>query len=294
VEPDYNKDLSDVNYETACSFLRHPREAPFLLSRVKHLSPNSLGDPNIPSWVPRWDVAAEFSISRNYFWFRAGGIGNFKPKVRGDKTLAVQGIIIGSVAFTSRIIHRHNLGTDPNEWDEEYRVTRKPFIDVLWGETLQGASPATGQLENEFAWTLARAFPATPGKTCDAQFMAEFTAYRHLVRSSARESGSQPASSHDIEAFPRDFMHRLNYCDDLRVAVLDSVHSGRLGLVPHVARPGDCCCILFGVPVPMILRPVADNRYVLVGESYVDGVMAGEIVGSLAEGRVKEALFIIT
>jgi hypothetical protein len=294
VEPDYNKHLSDVNYETACSILRHPREAPFLLSRVKHLSLNSLGDPNIPSWVPRWDTATEFTISRHYFWYRAGGVDNFRHEVREDRTLAVQGIIIGSVAFTSRIIHKHNIGTDPNAWDEEHRVARKPFIDVLWEETLQAASPATDQLENEFAWTLARVFPATPGMTCDAQHMAEFAAYRYLVRSAARESDSQPAPSHDIEAFPRNFMHRLNYCDDLRVAVLDSAHSGRLGLVPHVARPGDCCCILLGVPVPMILRPVADNRYILVGESYIDGVMAGEIVEARAEGRVKEAPFVIT
>jgi len=294
VEPDYDKDLSDVIYEAACSFLRHPREAPFLLSRVKHFSANSLNDPKTPSWVPRWDVAAEFSISRHYFWYRAGGIGNFTPEVRRDKTLAVQGIIIGSVAFTSRIIHKHNLGTDPNAWDEEYRVRRKPFIDVLWAETLPAASPATGQLEKDFAWTLVRAFPATPGKTCDAQHMANFAAYRHLVRSAARESDSQPVSSHDTEAFPRDFMHRLNYCHDLRVAVLDSAHTGRLGLVPHVALPGDYCCILLGVPVPMILRHAADNRYIFVGESYIDGVMAGEIVGSQVEGRGKEALFIIT
>ncbi|KAH8591914.1 heterokaryon incompatibility protein-domain-containing protein [Bisporella sp. PMI_857] len=294
VEPDYNKDLLDVNYETACSFLRHPREAPFLLSRVKHLSLNNLGDPNIPSWIPRWDTATEFTISRHYFWYHAGGTSNFRPEIRGDRTLAVQGIIIGSVVFTSRIIYKHNIGTDPNAWDEEYRAARKPFIDVLWQETLQAASPATGRLENEFAWTLARAFPATPGKTCDAQHMAEFATYRHLLRSAASESNSQPALGHDIEAFPRNFMHRLNYCDDLRVAVLDSAQSGRLGLVPHVARPGDCCCILLGVPVPMILRHVADNRYILVGESYIDGVMAGEIVESQAEGRVKEALVIIT
>jgi len=292
VEPDYNKDLSDVNFETACSFLRHPREAPFLLSRVKHFSPNSLNDPKIPSWVPRWDVVAEFSISRHYFWYRAGGNGNFMPEVRGDKTLAVQGIIIGSVAFVSRIIHKQNLGTDRNAWDEEYRVACKPFIEVLWGEILQAATPATagtGQLEKDFVWTLVRAFPATPGKTCDAEHMANFAAYRHLVRSAARDSDSQPASSHDTEAFLRDFMRRLNYCDDLRVAVLDSPHTSQLGLVPHVALPGDYCCILLGVPVPMVLRRVADNRYIFVGESYIDGVMAGEIVRSQVEERGNKA-----
>jgi hypothetical protein len=89
VEPNYNKDLWDVYYEAACSFLRHLREAPFLLSRVKHFSLESLKDPRIPTWVPRWDRTPEFTISRYYFWFRAGGVGNFRPLVREDRTLAV-------------------------------------------------------------------------------------------------------------------------------------------------------------------------------------------------------------
>jgi len=34
-EPDYTKDLRDIYFETASSILRHPREAPYFLSRVK-------------------------------------------------------------------------------------------------------------------------------------------------------------------------------------------------------------------------------------------------------------------
>jgi len=263
--------------------LRHPREAAFLLSRVKHFLPESLKDPKIPTWVPRWDRTPDFTISRPYFWFRAGGVGDFRPLVREDRTLAVQGIIIGSVAFTSRPIRKHNVGMDPNTWDEEYRVARKPFIDVLWEETLQAMGPATDQFEKEFAWTLAREFPAAD-KACDARYMAEFETYRRLVRSAAisdryyRESLLQSSPGHSIEVYPRNFTGRFyNYCHDLRVAVLDS---GRLGLVPEVAQPGDYCCILVGVPVPMTLRLVKDNTYNLVGESYVRGVMAGEAIES--------------
>jgi len=35
MKPDYNKRLSEVFYDAACAFLRHAREAPYLLSRVK-------------------------------------------------------------------------------------------------------------------------------------------------------------------------------------------------------------------------------------------------------------------
>ena len=178
-------------YETACSFLRHPREAPYLFSRVKD-SIESLEDPKIPSWVPRWDRPVEFSISRPHFWYSAGGVGDFRLDIRRDRTLAIQGIILGYTVFTSRNIQKHNIGKDPDAWGEEYRVTRKPFIDILWEETLHAAKPATTQFEKEFAWTLVRAYPATPGEICDTQHMAEFTAspsrwIRRQIRGIPRE-----------------------------------------------------------------------------------------------------------
>jgi hypothetical protein len=293
VEPNYDIEVQDVYHETACSCLRHPREAPYVFSRVKH-SIESLEDLKIPSWVPRWDSYVEFSISRPHFWYRAGGDGDFRPSIRRNRTVVAQGIDIGYVAFTSRTIQNHNIGTDPDAWDEEYRVARKPFIDFLWEWTLHATKPATTQLEKEFAWTLVRAYPATPGKTCDSQYMAEFAAYRRLVRTAAK-SGENPEgdqqSVSDQEAYPRNILHRLYYCDDMRVTILES---GQLGLVPYAALPGDCCCILPGVPVPMILRRLANNTYRLVGESYISGVMEGEIMESLTEARAKEETFTIT
>jgi hypothetical protein len=284
VKPDYNKELRDVYFEAACSFLWHPREAPFVLSRVKHFSQESLHDPDIPTWVPRWDRTPEFTISRHYFWFRAGGNqANFNPVIREDRSLAVQGIIIGSIAYASRVIRKHNIGTDPSTWEEEYRLARKPFIDVLLDETLNAMSPpsATNEFEKEFAWTLAREFPHMPGKACDAQYMMEFEAYRNLVRAAARSYRGAtllPARGCDAEFYPRDFTGRFyNYCNDLRIAILDS---GRLSLVPSVAQLGDFLCVIVGIPVPMTLRHVKDRIHKLVGESYVRGAMAGEVLES--------------
>jgi hypothetical protein len=39
--------------------------------------------------------------------------------------------------------------------------------------------------------------------------------------------------------------------------------------------------------VPLILRPREDGRYGLVGESYIQGVMAGEVMEQLEKGKVK-------
>jgi len=92
--------------------------------------------------------------------------------------------------------------------------------------------------------------------------MAEFDAYRQLVRRAAgcqgegdRNDGVEYAPG--CLAFPWNLLHHLSYCHDLRFAVLES---GRLGLVPLVARPDDRYCVPPGVPVPMILMEEGSRR----------------------------------
>lgn len=54
---------------------------------------------------------------------------------------------------------------------------------------------------------------------------------------------------------------------------------------------GDICCILFGAPVPFVLRP-AGNGYRLVGEAYVHGIMKGEeMVDYMLGGKYEEQCF---
>jgi hypothetical protein len=51
---------------------------------------------------------------------------------------------------------------------------------------------------------------------------------------------------------------------------------GYIGLVPKDAQPGDCIVLLMGVSVPVVLRP-SGQRWKLMGESYVEGIMNGEL-----------------
>lgn len=53
--------------------------------------------------------------------------------------------------------------------------------------------------------------------------------------------------------------------------------SGRFGLGSSAMRPEDICCILFGAPVPYVIRR-CEQAFKLVGECYIHGVMRGEIV----------------
>lgn len=51
-----------------------------------------------------------------------------------------------------------------------------------------------------------------------------------------------------------------------------------MGLAPLHTSPGDVVAILHGSKTPVILRRLADNEYLLIGQCYLEGVMYGEAV----------------
>ncbi|PMD14705.1 HET-domain-containing protein [Hyaloscypha hepaticicola] len=62
-----------------------------------------------------------------------------------------------------------------------------------------------------------------------------------------------------------------------------SKKEGYFMLVPELAKPGDLICVFVGAQTPFLVRHVGgngmgDQRYELVGECYVHGIMDGEVV----------------
>lgn len=59
--------------------------------------------------------------------------------------------------------------------------------------------------------------------------------------------------------------------------------SGHIGLGPMAVEPGDVVCILRDAVMPMVLRLVdGGNSFKVVGESYIHGIMFGEVGKDLA------------
>src|SRR5262249_55502882 len=53
---------------------------------------------------------------------------------------------------------------------------------------------------------------------------------------------------------------------------------GYFGLAPKEAERGDEITILLGLDVPLICRRNGDSTYKVIGESYVHGLMEGELI----------------
>ncbi|KAH7333365.1 heterokaryon incompatibility protein-domain-containing protein [Rhexocercosporidium sp. MPI-PUGE-AT-0058] len=76
----------------------------------------------------------------------------------------------------------------------------------------------------------------------------------------------------------RKFYGRLNDTVITMARRLAVTEKGYLGMAASRARRGDLVCVLLGCSIPVLLRPVGEDTFELVGECYLDGFMDGEAV----------------
>lgn len=69
--------------------------------------------------------------------------------------------------------------------------------------------------------------------------------------------------------------------------------NGYYVLGPKVLAEGDVVCVLWGGKMCFCLRPLAEGRWLLVGECYVHGLMNGEAIDMLNRGDIKEQEFML-
>lgn len=72
---------------------------------------------------------------------------------------------------------------------------------------------------------------------------------------------------------------------------------GYLGLGPSDLEPGDRVCVFFGSHVLFILRKMTTHNglrgWRVIGESYVHGIMDGEVINSWENGSVESGMIIL-
>jgi hypothetical protein len=71
-----------------------------------------------------------------------------------------------------------------------------------------------------------------------------------------------------------------------RGRALFTTDSGMIGIGPKATKAGEFIYVIFGTVMPFIIRSI-DGKYGygLRGESYIDDIICGEIVGTLEKGK---------
>jgi hypothetical protein len=97
------------------------------------------------------------------------------------------------------------------------------------------------------------------------------------------DSGILTSTSEAVTDDDSEFTSAFHKSMGSRYRVLFT-HDGYIGRGRELVKAGDIVCILLGCAVPMVLRPI-DGHYELVAEAYVPGIMHGEAMTALKEGR---------
>jgi hypothetical protein len=298
IEPDYQSSVADVYFDIAHTLLHHPIEAPWVLSAVKHLTIADVEGVEFPSWLPRWDKAMMvFSVGMRGAWYNAGGVNenlSQELEIRDDKSLAISGFIFDEIIWTSRTMQRKDLSLDASRWDEECRNNNLPFIETLLSDTCIAIGIPLEQLERDLSVVLAKEVGEVREKEPDkAALFASFVAYRNLLSAAAKPNNarnSTNSSELDQNAHAQSYWRQTDECHNRRLIY---TKGGLLGLGPHFSQEGDICSIFFGVSVPIILRKCGGSKYNLVGDSYVNGVMHGELMEEFRGGTYQKEIISI-
>lgn len=229
---------------------------------------------DIPSWVVDWRTQyTMFRRSSEDVAFAASGPDLFKSSSFSEnlQTLYVDGFCIGMVeddnvpqakggfsrsedshayswdvdAMVKRLINTGGITT----WDEEKAIQQPAQSRRAVQRSLYDVLIA-GQLSGEGRWK----------------------PYQVTYASDIERANEQP----ERQAFMLKNAVRIT---KERTVIL--TRNRFLGLAPTTTRVGDRIFILYGLAIPIILRPREDGAYTVIGVAYIHGIMHGEALSGV-------------
>ncbi|KAI4217694.1 MAG: hypothetical protein LQ351_000290 [Letrouitia transgressa] len=294
---DYSKSLDSVYRDIATHVLETDQNPWTVLSTVDHKpdSPSLTGQR--PSWVPRWDEGwYTYWLGYPSMWYRAGGNStkSFYAEVNETAaTLQIQGKIVDVIIWVSRAY----------AWDElelEHQVLEAP-VQNLWQQLeQQGLGTLYGQSsqDSEYAFSLTvaagRAADDGPAEDNPDLHWSVYQEYKNLLnwskRSSSEPTAKRPEMRRQMSEKTLELNARTYTRNQLRTLFnrrFFLTSKGYYGIGHRSLEAGDVSAVLIGAHVPFVLRKAplhnqighASDHYRLIGESYIHGIMRGELLG---------------
>lgn len=298
---DYRKPTSAV-YADAMSHIFSRGEGPYFLSGVFlpgvsavaphiHSLPPTTEQPNLPSWVPDFSrQVAEKSTQPSSILFHppadisASGAGadckNGK-RLEDNRTLQVEGLFVDTIEQVM------SMGTTLDSC-----IEKLPDLESVGSNAKQrpcqfGSSiaPLLEQFKNkEPLWRTL-----ISNKHFKSGYDSAPSSYEDMYLSLLNQHATKVDPNHELDDGQRS---EYEQCLEQRIGNLSffTTKSGFVGTCVPDSRRGDIVAIIFGSPVPFILRlstqPVLvasseKQTHSIVGASYVSGIMSGEMVDEL-------------
>lgn len=258
----------------------------------------------LPSWVPNWCdyYVEEREVAKSLSWL-------FHPHTIGAATLgfpehynASAGLPLNLLKSPDRFILRLSaLEVDAVisaiQFKDDLDFSRQNAQVSPLLQFWEAAVPFSPEGEVSIDWIASWVRATTAehhvlsGRTAE-QMLKDGAAYLHRRIASSRESCQ--TGSQDVLRMLRELSVggdpgiyaalASNFCRNRTFIV---TQKGRMGISPLATRPGDAVFVIFGGGVPYVLRTRTCGS-LFVGESYIDGLMAGEAVKAWRRGDLSE------
>jgi hypothetical protein len=268
---------------------------------------------NYPSWVPDWasrpqpgtfDYADDSQIhlkpGEPGLLFNASGDTKASvTNVSDEQLLALQGFIVDEIEeLGSPWLGGITQSNNSPERMETLSFLSSVRLLCLLSATKNHPIYPTPERRQEAVWRIPIADLVRVEESTGGQYNARATqaAEQELRHVLAFEEGHQERGFSSLEG--QDELSRMilrekeNGARRYRDAMSNLKRKrpyitklGYVGLGPVFARPGDKVVVFTGAAIPFVIRPVKGG-YCLLGESYCDGIMDGEIVGQRKEEAI--------
>ena len=311
-QPDYTIPVDTLYHRFAIHLADRDMAQPMLNFAGLHRRGPALQSTDAPSWVPDWTGQAVNRTSRvaatirpepyDASYGRAPGIKLASPGPEVDPDIMwAKGIHFDKIIDLTDTLRPSEGEQAPDERDGVRFPSWYPQARTVLNGLERRDAQATvryGDIRDAFIRTLlmndtytgGNAIPGISPLLSLKETMGQLLKFFAVPDDDFSQSPSDASSEGDQSTGVRDpldtmKMQVLTACGYRKFAVTEK---GYMGLVPHCAKVGDTLAVILGAAIPFVLRKSgefvfsnsAQSRTVwaLVGDSYVHGVMDGEIV----------------
>jgi hypothetical protein len=261
IEPDYEKEVVDVFMQVVLQSLALQKSLR-ILSHCKLMS----GGVDMPSWVPRWSGGLSIIRPLGHAYLCTNAIAEYA----GGNILRVLGVEVGTIASI------HAPGYLAGGWHERWSQSEFAARVLSLASFSGGADECDSTAEavmRTLCWNRSADAYEPPFESFISSSVVKNSLLAwndYLVCEKSRLKSCEP---------PMTNSHFERFVAEVQVLAAEyspfRTEEGRLGLGPKLAAPGEKVRVVLGCNYPLILRPVSENQWVIVGDCYVDDLMSG-------------------
>ncbi|KAI4703269.1 hypothetical protein J4E81_002147 [Alternaria sp. BMP 2799] len=283
--PDYEKSAARVFTETALHTITRTKHL-LVFSYVEHQADYD-GDDEYQSWAPRWDIPSVVVwISSPFMIPGHAACGGREAQIVVTKgpereQLCLTGIFHAKVTAVDSVFAIPAGLVAKSDGLRMYHQVVEVYERIDWNDPM---SDVTLPVLARTLTTGGNMLHDHVNQLDNKSRCAHYEAFRHYI-----EWYRDPTTDFDSLCGDARQYHRLLQIRSWKRRFFWTSQKD-YGMGPACMREGDIVVVLYGGAAPHVLRPKGD-KFLMLGEAYVDSIMNGELVREVEEGRRQDQEF---